>query len=133
MAKRDPPIPIVPPGVETRVGLYFWPTIPLIGSKGKRIGVPTKKPTATMRYGDLSRVWKTSWRAEYPLFVRRYSTLSGRYAAVGLFVSMYLCSLARISGWSKTTGRYISRQGIFMSVEYSIEASRSMTVLRSLF
>ena len=57
-------MPIVPPGVETRVGLYFCPTIPLMGSKGNRIGVPTRNPTATMRYGNLSRVWNTSgeWR-----------------------------------------------------------------------
>lgn len=81
-------MPIVPPGVDTRVGLYFCPTMPLIGSKGNRIGVPTRKPTATIRYGELSKVWKTSWRVVYPLLVRRYSTLSGKYAAVGLLVSM---------------------------------------------
>ena len=91
-------MPSVPPGVETRVGLYFCPTIPLMGSKGNRIGVPTRNPTATIRYGDLSRVWNTSWRVENPLLVRRYSTLSGRYAAVGLLVSMYRFSEARIFG-----------------------------------
>ena len=78
MANRDPPIPMVPPGVETRVGLYFWAAIPLIGFSGKRIGVATRKPTATTRYWESRRVWNTSRRVEMPLLVRRYSTLSGR-------------------------------------------------------
>ncbi len=46
---------------------------------------------------------------------------------MGRLVSMYRTVDSWIAGWSKTTGRYISRQGIFMSDVASMDDSRSCT------
>lgn len=82
----EPPILIVPPRVETRVGLYFCPRMVLLGSRG--IELTSRQGILLLRRDicDFNNVSKVSWRLERPLFVQRYSTVSGRCAAVGRLV-----------------------------------------------
>lgn len=44
----EPPNAMVPPGVETLVGLYFW-HISVLGVNGKSIGAPQRNPTAAIK------------------------------------------------------------------------------------